>query len=126
MTTELSKTSGASPPTDKLTKAQRATVKLWADKLMADYYVSQRCGTRQLYDLETWCAKHGDKALMECPHVSGKPLRECTRLDLTMSCEAYAIVSDHHKAMAHATESLKAESEAVATHLGKQEGCIDG
>jgi hypothetical protein len=107
MTTDLSKT-------NELTAKQRETAKLWASKIIADQEISQQTGARQRYDIATWCETHGDHAIMDCPHPSGKPLRECTRLDLTIGIEAYAIVSAHYATLAEATRLLAAEGDGDA------------
>ena len=82
----------------ELTTEQRATVKLLADRVIADERAHARGAPKQFPDPWTWAAQYGDK-MMELPLANGKVLGDCTRLDMLLMAEAHKIVAEHFGAL---------------------------
>jgi hypothetical protein len=99
----------------ELTTEQRATVKLLADRVIADERAHARGAPKQFPDPWTWAAQHGDK-MMELPLANGKVLGDCTRLDMLLMAEAHKIVAEHFGA-------LEAAARLLANEQRAEQGC---
>lgn len=85
----------AGMPSSYFTAEQLALADLWSRRIAGDL-TNQRNGLRAMYPtLEEWTAQHGESTELDCPHVSGKTLGECSVLDLALSSLATRWAVDH-------------------------------
>jgi hypothetical protein len=98
----------------ELTTEQRATAKLWADRIIADHRAHARGAPKQYPTLPEWIAIKGEGHLLELPTPAGKPVGECTFLEAAILGEAFKIAADRLDALGNAARLLAAELQTEA------------
>lgn len=94
----------------ELTTEERATAKLWADRIVADYKAHERGAPKQYPTPPEWIAIKGDGHLLELPTPAGKPVGECTFLEAAILGEAFKIAADRLEALVKARDLLAMEA----------------
>jgi hypothetical protein len=90
-----------------LTPKQRATAKLWADRLIADDKAHARGAPRRYIRPDEQLAKGG--RLLDLPCPNGKTLGKSTGLEARIMGEAYLIMAARYEALQAAAQLLASE-----------------